>query len=107
MTDDDKKRIAEYMGWTKYPPECMGETVFFRDEIHGDIRWDLNAAALCVQEIQKRGSIFGFYMHLIDVYNGLIEDGKEICGADNFTVWLFNAENFFAAMTQWIKEEKK
>ena len=30
MTDDDKKRIAEYMGWTKYPPECMGETVFFR-----------------------------------------------------------------------------
>jgi len=28
----------------------------------------------------------------------LIEDGKEICGADNFTVWLFNAENFFAAI---------
>ena len=36
----------------------------------------------------------------------LIEDGKEICGADNFTVWLFNADNFFTAMAQWIKEGK-
>ena len=107
MTDDDKKRIAEYMGWTKYPPECMGETVFFRDEIHGDIRWDLNDASLCVQEIQKRGDIFDFYSYLIDIYNELVEQGTVICGADNFIVWLFNVDNFFSAMAAWIKERKK
>ena len=107
MTDDDKKRIAEYMGWTKYPPECMGETVLFRDEIHGDIRWDLNDAALCIQEMQKRGDIFDFYSYLIDIYNELVEQGTVICGADNFTAWLFIADNFFGAMAAWLKEGKK
>ena len=104
MTEEDKQLIAEYMGWelSVYSREYYyipknGKVVYF----------DLNDAGLCVQEMQKRGSIFEFYMHLIDVYNGLIEDGKEICGADNFTVWLFNPDNLFAAMTQWIKEGKK
>jgi len=104
MTDEDRKRIGKYMGWEKYPPECMGETVFFRDEIHGDIRWDLNAAALCVQEMQKRGEWVYFYDDLLDTYNGLCEDGKVSCGAENFTAWLFNAENFFNAMSEWLKE---
>ena len=66
----------------------------------------MNDAGLCVQEMQKRGSIFEFYMHLIDVYNDLIKDGKEICGADNFTVWLFNPDNFFGAMAQCLREGK-
>ena len=124
MTDEDKKRISEYMGWNENPywwcEKCKEEKaphhatyaercadcgcpVILKD----DHNFDANDAALCVQEIQKRGSIFEFYMHLIDVYNGLIEDGKEICGADNFTVWLFNADNFFNAMSQWLREGKK
>ena len=98
MTDDDKKRIAEYMGWTKYPPECMGETVFFRDEIHGDIRWDLNAAALCIQEMQKRGEFHSFLM--MDTFN-------QISSWSDFIACLFNAENFFNAMSEWLKEGKK
>ena len=92
MTDDDKKRIAEYMGWTKYPPECMGETVFFRDEIHGDIRWDLNAAALCIQEMQKRGEWFDFYWFAI---------GNS--SSEALTAWLFNPDNFFKAFVEWRK----
>lgn len=48
MTDEDKKIVAGYMGWNPYPPECMGETVFYRDETHGDIRWDMNAVAICL-----------------------------------------------------------
>ena len=105
MTDDDKKRIAEYMGWTKYPPECMGETVFFRDEIHGDIRWDLNAAALCIQEMQKRGDWqkgcatgFGIYFESERPSHVFPED---------YIAWLFNAENFFNAMSEWLKERWK
>ena len=103
MTEEDKKRISEYMGWK------LSEWRMIDGSAHvvNPHFFDLNDAGLCVQEIQKRGSIFEFYMHLIDVYNGLIEDGKEICGADNFTVWLFNAENFFNAMSEWLKEGKK
>ena len=33
-----------------------------------------------------------------------IDMGKATCGADNFTAWLFNPENFFGAMAAWIKE---
>jgi len=103
MTEDDKKLIADYMGWAqyKYPSYYLNTK--------GDIEshhFDLNDAGLVVQEMQKRGSIFEFYMHLIDVYNDLIKDGKEICGADNFTVWLFNPDNFFGAMAQCLREGK-
>ena len=67
----------------------------------------MNDAALCVQEMQKRGEWSLFYDELLDTYNGLCEDGKATCGADNFTAWLFNPENFFGAMAAWIKEGKK
>ena len=99
MTDDDKKRIAEYMGWTKYPPECMGETVFFRDEIHGDIRWDLNDAALCIQEMQKRGEWEHDFMDFVA--------GSQKWNYHQCIAWLFNPENFFTAMAKWLKEGKK
>jgi hypothetical protein len=57
--------------------------------------------------MQKRGDWSYFYDDLLDTYNGLCEDCKEPCGADNFTAWLFNADNFFTAMAAWIKEEEK
>ena len=104
MTDDDKKRIAEYMGWTKYPPECMGETVFFRDEIHGDIRWDLNAAALCIQEMQKRGDWGAFMNHTWSRWSA---QWRDLQALHEFVLHLFNAENFFAAMSEWLKERGK
>lgn len=92
MTEQDKKRIAEYMGLVKYPPECMGPTVFYRDEIHGDIRWDLNSASLCVQEMQKRGDWVDFLAHT-DILH-------------YFIYRLFNVEDFFNAMSEWLKEGK-
>ena len=101
MTEEDKKIVADYMGWAqyKYPPYYLN--------IKGDIEshhFDLNDAALCVQEMQKRGEFAPFCDDLLDTYNGLCEDGKAACGADNFTAWLFNPENFFGAMAAWIKE---
>ena len=104
MTEEDKQLIAEYMGWelSVYSREYYyipknGKVVYF----------DLNDAGLCVQEMQKWGDWSYFYDDLLDTYNGLCEDCKEPCGADNFTAWLFNADNFFTAMAAWIKEEEK
>jgi len=108
MTEEDKQLIAKYMGWQPYPPACVGDVLFYVDTTtYRPIRWDLNDAALCVQEMQKRGDWSYFYDDLLDTYNGLCEDCKEPCGADNFTAWLFNADNFFTAMAAWIKEEEK
>ena len=66
----------------------------------------MNDAAVCVQEMQKRGDWVNFYDYVIDTYNDLIEDSKVICGLDNLTAWLFNADNFFNAMSEWLKEGK-
>jgi len=103
LTPEDKQLIAEYMGWelSVYSREYYyipknGKVVYF----------DSNDASLCVQEMQKRGDWVNFYDYVIDTYNDLIEDGKVICGLDNLTAWLFNAENFFAAMSQWLREGK-
>ena len=110
MTNEDKKLIADYMKWsivnvgTKKRPY-----VLYVDNINCNIHhhFDLNDASLCVQEMQKRGDIFDFYSYLIDIYNELVEQGTVICGADNFTAWLFVADNFFGAMAAWLKEGKK
>lgn len=58
----------------------------------------LRKSGLCRRDMKKD---FGMLI------NGLCEDCKEPCGADNFTAWLFNADNFFTAMAAWIKEEEK
>jgi hypothetical protein len=63
----------------------------------------MNDAGLCVQEMQKRGDWALFYDDLLDTYNGLCEDGKVSCGAENFAAWLFNADNFFKAFVEWRK----
>jgi hypothetical protein len=103
MTPEDKRLIAEYMGWK------LSEWRMIDGSAHvvNPHFFDLNDAALCVQEMQKRGDWSYFYDDLLDTYNGLCEDCKEPCGADNFTAWLFNADNFFTAMAAWIKEEEK
>ncbi len=111
MTDDDKKLIAGYMGW-KYRRDLWGGIEYSRDKTDGFeqyyiVRFDLNDAGLCVQEIQKRGELLRFYCFLIDIYNELVENNNALCGVENFAAWLFNAENFFGAMAAWLKEGKK
>ena len=100
MTEEDKKRISEYMGWK------LSEWRMIDGSAHvvNPHFFDLNDAGLCVQKMQKRGDWVNFYDYVIDTYNDLIEDGKVICGLDNLTAWLFNAENFFNAMSEWLKE---
>ncbi len=108
MTEEDKRSIAKYMNLHTYPKfDWNEEASRFAEGITGNVKWDMNFAALCVKEMQKRGDWSYFYDDLLDTYNGLCEDCKEPCGADNFTAWLFNADNFFTAMAAWIKEEEK
>jgi hypothetical protein len=95
MTDQDKKRIAEYMGWAqyKYPSYYLNTK--------GDIEshhFDLNDAGLVVQEMQKRGELHSFLM--MDTFN-------QISSWSDFIADLFNAESFFSAMSEWLKEGKK
>ena len=97
MTEEDKQLIAEYMGWQPYPPACVGDVLFYVDTTYRPIRWDLNDAALCVQEMQKRGELHSFLM--MDTFN-------QISSWSDFIADLFNAENFFEAMSQWLKEGK-
>jgi len=97
MTEEDKKRITDYMGWQPYPPACVGDVLFYVDTTYRPIRWDLNNASLCVAEMQKRGELHSFLM--MDTFN-------QISSWSDFIADLFNAENFFNAMSEWLKEGK-
>ena len=104
MTEEDKQLIAEYMGWelSVYSREYYyipknGKVVYF----------DLNDAGLCVAEMQKRGEWEYF---VGDTEDTLIYTRyhKEHHSYKSFLIaWLFNAENFFNAMSEWLKERGK
>ena len=80
MTNEDKKLIADYMGYEF-------------------LLYDLNDAGLCVQEMQKRGDWEHNFMDYVA--------GSQTWNYHQCIAWLFNAENFFGAMAQWLKEVKK
>jgi len=61
------------------------------------IRFDSNAAGLCVAEMQKRGEWGSFHNF---VWNERPQEWLDLIG---FTAWLFNAENFFEALAEWRK----
>ena len=97
MTEEDKKRISEYMRWT-YEPDR--HCIVSEGENHRRIahNLDLNDAALCVQKMQKRGELHSFLM--MDTFN-------QISSWSDFIADLFNAENFFNVMSEWLKERGK
>ena len=104
MTDEDKKRIAEYMGWGE-----LTETIRIIGSFDAVATrpFDLNDASLCAAEMQKRGDWEYF---VGDIEDTLIYTRyhKEHHSYKSFLVaWLFNAENFFTAMAEWLKEVKK
>ena len=98
MTEEDKKRISEYMGW-KFSEWRMIDGSAHVVNPHF---FDLSDAGLCVQEMQKRGDDYvKFIKHAYDM---AFDDGK--MQFHTVTAWLFNAENFFAAMSEWLKERE-
>jgi hypothetical protein len=95
MTEEDKKRISECMGW-KFSEWRMidGSTHVVNPHF-----FDLNDAGLCVVEMQKRGD----WQDFVQITSKIHKLGFH----SEVIAWLFNAENFFEAMSQWLKEGKK
>jgi hypothetical protein len=107
MTDEDKKRISEYMRWNivMVGPQKSPYPIYV-DNIDSNIhhRFDSNDAALCVQEMQKRGDWQKFCATGFVIY---FEKKIPIhIFPENYIAWLSNAENFFNAMSEWLKEGK-
>ena len=102
MTEEDKKRISEYMRWT-YEPDR--HCIVSEGENHRRIahNLDLNDAGLCIAEIQKRGD--DYVKFIAFAYDMAFDYGY--AQYHTVTAWLFNAENFFAAMAAYLKEGKK
>jgi hypothetical protein len=102
MTDEDKRRISEYMRWNivMVGPQKSPYPIYV-DNIDSNIhhRFDLNDAALCVQEMQKRGDWRNFLIIARNLHK--LEFDSQVIA------WLFNPENFFNAMSEWLKEVKK
>ena len=99
MTEEDKQLISEYMGWelSVYSREYYyipknGKVVYF----------DLNDAGLCVAEMQKRGEWQKFCATGFVIY--FERERPSHVFPENYIAWLFNAENFFNAMSEWLKE---
>jgi hypothetical protein len=100
MTDEAKKLVAEYMGWFTHPQGFWYDApVYFAAGVHGNIAFDLNDAAICVQEMQKRGD----WQDFVQITSKIHKLGFH----SEVIAWLFNAENFFNAMSEWLKERKK
>ena len=89
MTDEDKKRIAEYMNDEGALYNCA---------------FDCNYASLCVQEMQKRGEWQKFCATGFVIY--FERERPSHVFPEDYIAWLFNAENFFNAMSEWLKEKK-
>ena len=95
MTNEDKKLIADYMGW------CLSAYdggYYYIPKNGRVIRFDSNDASLCVQEMQKRGDWRNFLIIARNLHK--LEFDSQVIA------WLFNPENFFNAMAQWLKEGK-
>lgn len=105
--NENKQAIAVYMKWRYWPggygqcyrvTEPWGKTVL--------INFDSNDASLCVAEMQKRGDWEYF---VGDTEDTLIYTRyhKEHHSYKSFLIaWLFNAENFFEALAEWLREGK-
>jgi len=103
MTNEDKKIVADYMGW-KY--ESDRNCIVSEGENHRRIahNLDLNDAGLVVKEMQKRGDDWRkFHNFSRNLYYTTERSNLKI--DYNFVAWLFNADNFFTAFLEWRKEK--
>jgi hypothetical protein len=99
MTQEDKQLIAEYMGWNFEKPYIV--------DLRNVIRmFDLNDAALCVEKMVEKGDWKDFEA---DISYGYWVNSKCDClcdAHDMYIAWLFNADNFFSALAEWLRVRK-
>jgi len=98
LTPDEKKRIADFMGW----PETLNGSFINKNGCRDS--FDLNDAGLCVVEMTKRKCEGDFMCHAGNIW---IASGELI----DLSIWLFTTEsdeatNFFRAFSEFIKQEE-
>jgi hypothetical protein len=102
MTNEDKKIVADYMGWKLNKMsgcyEGYGDGAYYYKKY-----FDLNDASLVVAEMQKRGA----WMNFRSWAGTLWLKSKD--SAEDVTAWLMTmeedrqAKNFFKAFCEWWK----
>ena len=101
MTDEDKKLIADYMGWDG--TTTIEGYAIPTPEIH---YFDLLDAGLIVKEMVKRGDYRAFdVVCMFKWANDFREDKHK---NEEYLAWLMTmedgqAKNFFAAFVEWRK----
>ena len=88
MTPSDKAAIAGYMGWE------IEFDYYVDHRIKKAINFDLNDAGLCVEKMVEKGDLEDFEYHVIHCH---------LSATGSMTQWLFNPENFFTAMSAWVR----
>jgi hypothetical protein len=97
MTNEDKKIVADYMGYLTHPMGSWYDApVYFAAGKAGNINFDLNDAGLVVKEMQKRDD----WMSFITFADNEHFD-KEI--SVEFSAWFYDADNFFKTFVEWRK----
>ena len=100
MTNEDKKIVADYMGWPE--DEILVGYCTGPDRM---AHFDANDASFCVAEMWKRGEWWEFHNFARNLYYTTNRSDLKI--DYNFAAWLYTAENFFGAMAKWLKEGNK
>ena len=92
MTNEDEKIVADYMNWHY----AEHEGIYYYDwDGRRQRNLDLNDAGLVVQEMQKRGGWQDFVQTAAKIH--------KLGFHSEVVAWLFNADNFFKAFTEWRK----
>jgi hypothetical protein len=104
MNEEDKQLIAKYMGW-KYGTATGNYYNVNKNDV--DLHYfNLNDAALCVKKMKGCGDDWPvFFSFAMCVYEGEMYGHEK--GYDyEYIYWLFNADNFFSAMVEWLRRKR-
>ena len=97
MTDEDKKIMAEYMGWDVcLCAKCSDGSRAVIDDVR-DVYFDLNDVGLVVEEMMRRGEWEDFVAFVEETTENRFITWSQLIA------WLFNADNFHVAMAEWLR----
>lgn len=95
MTNEDKKIVADYMGWPE--DEIL---IGYCTAPNKMAYFDLNDAGLVVNELAINGEWREFYESYFPLF---VATNPLTISPDFLNLWLFNADNFFSAFVAWRK----
>lgn len=107
ITNNQKRMIAEYMGWE---PECVygGECLIITEDEclmceHASYNYrnfDLNEAGECVQMMVEKGDFISFNVFTMTRWLKTKDCTMQ------YDAYLFNPDNFFTAFVEWLERKR-